>query len=337
MNSTPSAAKIVGIGPERDRGAGLAAPPGRVADDQHLALRDAALGVVLAVVLAVAVDLDDEALGQRVDDRHTHAVEPAGDLVAVAAELAAGVQHGEHDLGRALALVLACRERVDRDAATVVVDLAAAVGEQRDADARAVAGHRLVDRVVDDLPDQVVQPREPGRADVHARPFADRIEALQDLDGVGVVASRSSSPDRGSLASDGSAAGRRFPELRSCRWTLVPRVVLAFDCLATPAPCTGSLSGRGVRSSGDTTAEALIERCRWHRVASGIHPTSGVSQSRGAPARRRGNLDAGARPPERRRNRHVSPGQRRLTRASSRRHGPRRARRRRRRPRGAGE
>ena len=178
------------IGPERDGRARLAAAPRRVADDEHLALGDAALGVLLAVALAVAVDLDDEALGQRVDDGHADAVETAGDLVAVAAELAAGVQHGEHDLGCALALVLASGERVDGDAAAVVVDLTAAVGEQRDPDARAVAGHRFVDRVVDDLPDQVVQAGEAGRTDVHAGPLADRIEAFEDLDRVGVVGRR---------------------------------------------------------------------------------------------------------------------------------------------------
>ena len=55
-------------------------------------------------------------------------------------------------------------------------------------DRRGVAGHRLVDRVVDDLPDEVVQAALVGRADVHARPAADGLEALEDLDaGGGVV------------------------------------------------------------------------------------------------------------------------------------------------------
>ncbi len=144
------------VRPERDRRAGGPPPPGGVADDGHLALRPAALGVFLAVVHAVAVDLDDQALGERVDHRHTDAVEPTGHLVAIAAELAAGVEHGEHDLGCALALVFAGGERIDRDATAVVVDLAATVGEQRDPDARAVPGHRLVDGVVDHFPDQVV-------------------------------------------------------------------------------------------------------------------------------------------------------------------------------------
>ena len=68
------------------------------------------------------VDLDDQPLAERVDHADTDAVQTAGHLVAVAAELAAGVQHGEHDLGGALALVRAGRIRIDRNAATVVVD-----------------------------------------------------------------------------------------------------------------------------------------------------------------------------------------------------------------------
>ena len=123
------------VGPERDGRPGGATPSGVVADDLHLALRLAALGVLLAVALAVAVDLDDEALGQGVDDRHTDAVEATGHLVALAAELAPGVQDREHDLGRALALVLTGGVRIDGDAPTVVVDLAATVGEHGDADA----------------------------------------------------------------------------------------------------------------------------------------------------------------------------------------------------------
>ena len=68
---------------------------------------------------------------------------------------------------------------VDRDAAAVVDDPDAAVGEQGDLDAVGVAGHRLVDGVVDDLLDQVVQAALAGRADVHAGPLADRLEALR--------------------------------------------------------------------------------------------------------------------------------------------------------------
>ena len=63
------------------------------------ALRNAA-GEFLAVDLAVARDLGDEPLGERVHDRDADAVQAARDLVAVAAELPAGVQLGQDDLER---------------------------------------------------------------------------------------------------------------------------------------------------------------------------------------------------------------------------------------------
>ena len=103
----------LGVGREGDRGAGLVR--GRAL--LELALRRAAL-VVLAPHVAVAADLDVQRLGQRVDDGDADAVQAAGDLVAAAvAELAAGVQDGEHDLDGRLALLL---HDPDGDAAAVV-------------------------------------------------------------------------------------------------------------------------------------------------------------------------------------------------------------------------
>ena len=51
-----------GVGPERDRRARRPAALGRVADEAELALRLAALGELLEVALAVAVDLDRQPL-----------------------------------------------------------------------------------------------------------------------------------------------------------------------------------------------------------------------------------------------------------------------------------
>ena len=104
--------------------------------------------------------------------------------VRTAAELAARVQLGEDHLDAGepgLGLL------VDRDAAAVVVDLGGAVGVQRDVDPGAVAGQRLVDGVVDDLPQAVHQPAGVGGADVHARALADGLEPLEDEQVLGVV------------------------------------------------------------------------------------------------------------------------------------------------------
>ena len=82
--------------------------------------------------LLVAVDLEHQAGRQGVDDRDADTVQAARDLVALAAELAAGVQRGQHDLGRRLLGVLGVRS--DRDPRPVVDDPDAAVGQQRDVD-----------------------------------------------------------------------------------------------------------------------------------------------------------------------------------------------------------
>ena len=115
------------VGQELDRGA---VAFGR-ADGLHVALRDAAREL-LPVEHPVAAHLGDEPLGERVDDGDTDAVEAAGDLVAVAAELAAGVELREHDRECGQALIL---DHVDRDAGALVDDGDRVVGVDRDVDA----------------------------------------------------------------------------------------------------------------------------------------------------------------------------------------------------------
>ncbi len=164
---------------ERDGRAGLA----RLADDLHRPLRHAAREL-LAIDLAVAADLGDEPFGERVHDRGADAVQAAGDLVAVAAELAAGMQLREHDLERRHALA---RDDVHRDARAAVDDRDRVVGVDRDADVVVPAGERLVDGVVDDLRDQVMEAADPGRADVHTGAETDRLEAFEHGDVLGRV------------------------------------------------------------------------------------------------------------------------------------------------------
>jgi hypothetical protein len=110
-------------------------------------------------------------------------MEAARDLVATATELAAGVQDRMHDLERVLAgAVLA-----DRDAATIVDDLDRAVLVDRHLDVARLTRHRLVDRVGDDLPDEVVETANVRRTDVHAGALPDSLEPLEHLDALGRV------------------------------------------------------------------------------------------------------------------------------------------------------
>ena len=146
--------------------------------------RRLAADVLLRPDTAVAGRLDAQPRRQRVDDRHAHAVQAAGDLVAATTELAARVEDGVHDLEG----VLARRMASHRHAAAVVLDGHLAVVMDRHDDRRREAGHGLVDRVVDDLPHQVVQAALIGRPDVHPGASTDGLETLEDLDaGGGVV------------------------------------------------------------------------------------------------------------------------------------------------------
>ncbi len=139
------------------------------------------------VDFSVAEDAQLQPVGERVHHRHANAVQAAGYLVAVLVELAAGVQLGHHDLGRRALLIVVVLD-VRRDAAAIVDDRDRVVRVDHDLDVVAVTGERLVDRVVEHLEHHVVQPGAIGRvADVHPRALADGVEALQDLDAVGVV------------------------------------------------------------------------------------------------------------------------------------------------------
>src|SRR5690606_30831166 len=132
------------VGPERLR------RPGGVGRLAALELADglAAVRELLAPRVAVALDLGDDAGRERVDDGDADAVETAGDGVAAAAELAPRVEDRHDDLDRRAALG---GVDGDRDAAPVVDDADAAVGEERHVDRVGVPGERLVHRVVHNL------------------------------------------------------------------------------------------------------------------------------------------------------------------------------------------
>ena len=73
----------------------------------------------LAPQVAAVLDLGHEAARQRVDDRDADTVQAAGDLVAAAAELAAGVEHGQRhrdggDLLRRARCRWGCHDRCPR-------------------------------------------------------------------------------------------------------------------------------------------------------------------------------------------------------------------------------
>ena len=157
--------------------------PGPLGTDLPDRGRGLAARVLLRPDELVARRFDAHPRREGVDDADADAVQSARHLVAAVAELGAGMEDGMDDFERVLARgVLA-----HRHSASVVLDDDDAVLLDRDRDRVGLAGHRLVDRVVDDLPDEVMQASFVRRADVHARPLPDGLETLEDLDAGGVV------------------------------------------------------------------------------------------------------------------------------------------------------
>ena len=134
---------------------------------------------LLAVDLSVAPHLDLERLREGVDDRHADPVQPAGDLVALAAELAARVQLRQDD-GEGRQPLL--DHDIDRDARSVVGNGDRIVRMERYFDAVRAVREGLVDGVVDDLVDEVMEASGARRADVHAGAQPDRLETLENGD-----------------------------------------------------------------------------------------------------------------------------------------------------------
>src|ERR1700733_16227069 len=105
--------------------------------------------------MAVAGDVDLESPRQGVDHRDTHTVQSSADRVAavLTTEFAARMELRHHHVdGGGTGGV-----HGDRDTAAVVDDLDTAVFKDPHINLAGIAGHRLVHRVVDNLPDQVVQ------------------------------------------------------------------------------------------------------------------------------------------------------------------------------------
>ena len=180
-----------GLGRREERDLAAASPligAGRLvllvcAGDRQRRVGDA-MGEAHFVDFAVAADFQLQPGRQRVDHRDADAVQAARHLVGVLVELSAGMKLRHDDFGRRDALVM----HIGRNAAAVVDDRHRTVGVQRHRHQVGMAGQRLVDGVVHHLVDHVVQARAVvGVADIHARPLADGIQALQNLDGIGAV------------------------------------------------------------------------------------------------------------------------------------------------------
>ena len=135
----------------------------------------------------VEEDIDGKPAAERVDNAGAHAVEAAGICVILVIELAAGVQHGEDDLHTGDA---EGGMGIDRHAAAVVPHAGGTVLMQGDGDLVREAVGGFVDRVVHDLPEEMVEAAGGSCSDIHAGTHADGFEAFQYLDVPGVIGLR---------------------------------------------------------------------------------------------------------------------------------------------------
>ena len=134
-------------------------------------------------MLASAVNIYREPFAQGVHHRHAHAMQAAGNLVAFMVELASGMER-RHDHVEGIAARLM---RPHRYPAAVIFYRNAAIIMNAKTDGVAIAGHRLVDTVVNHLGHEMLEALDVGAADVHIGTLSHRLEAFEDLDVAGPV------------------------------------------------------------------------------------------------------------------------------------------------------
>ena len=113
-------------------------------------------------------------------------MQAARGLIGAGIEFAAGVQRRHDDFERGF--LREFRMRIDRNAAAIVGDGEIAVGLELDLDEGRVAGDRLVHGIVEHFGEEVVQAGLVGAADIHAGAPAHRLQPLQHLDRLFIVA-----------------------------------------------------------------------------------------------------------------------------------------------------
>ena len=114
---------------------------------------------------------------------NAYAMKAAGNLVAITAELAPGMEHRQNNLHGRLAGFM----QVNRNAAAIIGNGDAVVLMNHHVDIRAVACQRLIYGIVHHLVDKVMESPFRGAADVHARTLPDCLQPFQNLNLLGTV------------------------------------------------------------------------------------------------------------------------------------------------------
>ena len=110
--------------------------------------------------------------------RYTHTVQTTRYFIAIFIEFTAGVQHRQNDFESRFALFLV---HIGGDTSTVIFDCDRVVLVDGYLDIGAIARQSLVDRVVDNLIDQVVQTLLAHITNIHCGSFANCFKTFQHL------------------------------------------------------------------------------------------------------------------------------------------------------------
>ncbi len=121
---------------------------------------------------------------KRIHNRHTDTMETAGNLVSAAAKLSSRVEYRENRLERRL---FGLRMSIDRYAATFIRNLNHFTRKKPDPDMRTEARHRLIDRVVDHFPYEMMQSLDRSTANIHTGALPHRVKSFQHLNGLRAI------------------------------------------------------------------------------------------------------------------------------------------------------
>ena len=140
-------------------------------------------GIFVPVDTAVSCDRYSHSFREGIDDAGSYTVQSAARLIGIVVKFSSCMKCGkDHPLGADAFFM-----HSDRDAAPVVFHRTGSVRLQHHRDRIAISRQMLIDRVVNDLVDQVIEAARRHTADIHARPCAHSFKAFQHPDAIGPV------------------------------------------------------------------------------------------------------------------------------------------------------
>jgi hypothetical protein len=135
----------------------------------------------LQIFFPFALDDGFELIGESIDDGCTDPMETSRDFVSAlfSSKLSSCMEDSEDCLESRLACLWVY---VSRDTTTIIDHTTRSISMEYDLDIFGMTCHSLIDRVVDDLPDEVMKTSLISRSDIHTGSFSDWLQTFEYLD-----------------------------------------------------------------------------------------------------------------------------------------------------------